>query len=491
MIALITRFESWLKTRIALFVVLGVLLVLNISIYSFRDSIDFPTIQSRWDAVGLSHEKASQFVYFFYYTGYFPLATLNEDLVYSHEAAFDEINNRGDDLIMEYKHWSRLGENLRIWAYMPDSWINASPKKPSVTLFNMIVFCLGLMALFWGFWKVGMPIMGILLIGMINFTPYYLFEIYGRENIFGLMGSIFFFILGLNLPILWGKIKNGWIGLGAAFVSGMAINFIVEIRNETAVVIAALIILYILSHKLSWVWRCSLVLVAIMAYKLSNLVVLNYFENKFEEVSEVVETQGGHVYTGRRVGGHKLYHPLVCGLGDFGGDKGFAWDDKIWYKYAIPILQEKYGLDLKYSGGLHLDEYYDENKLYYIKLDEIPEYEEIMKDKLVEVISEDPLWYFSIILRRVLRTMSRTIPLPLVGWLLFPLLYYLGRERKWNFFKLLIIPLPLSATSIIVYSGKGSTYNSVFVYFIIAIILIELYQRYKVGSENKADAGSV
>jgi len=111
----------------------------------------------------------------------------------------------GKDLIMEYTHWSRLGENARILAFLPDAYLAGSPENPSVRLFNTLVFISGLMLLFWGFWRIKKPIFGLLLVMLINCTPFFLYEIFSNQNIFGVLAAVFFMILGINLPLLFSK----------------------------------------------------------------------------------------------------------------------------------------------------------------------------------------------------------------------------------------------------------------------------------------------
>ena len=86
----------------------------------------------RKDASGFSHNFAKHFTYFYYYLGLFPVATTYQPLNYSLEGAKNNLEQHGDSLLMEWGHWSRLGENTRIMLYLPDAWINGSPENPSI-----------------------------------------------------------------------------------------------------------------------------------------------------------------------------------------------------------------------------------------------------------------------------------------------------------------------------------------------------------------------
>jgi len=399
-----------------------------------------------------SINRANKFAYFYYYKNQFPLATLNDDLTYSEEGANEEISLRGKDLIMEYTHWSRLGENARILAFLPDAYLAGSPENPSVRLFNTLVFISGLMLLFWGFWRIKKPIFGLLLVMLINCTPFFLYEIFSNQNIFGVLAAVFFMILGINLPLLFSKALNFKRVVFTVLISALLIGFFSEFRNEISVVLVSLLLLCLAAKNLKISKKIVLIVLAIISFNLSKKLIRNHFELKFEEASELVRLNKGHVYKGAKISGHNFWHPVFCGLGDYDTKYGYEWNDKKAYAYAIPI-------------------------------EELMNYEKVVKAKVVSDIKNDPMWYVTILIKRVFKTLTTTIPLPYVGWLIFPLTFYLFKKKKWSLLKLILVSLPLSATSIMVYSGKGSTYNSVFVYFIMAIILTECCYHYKNSSK--------
>jgi hypothetical protein len=140
-------------------------------------------------------------------------------------------------------------------------------------------------------------------------------------------------------------------------------------------------------------------------------------------------------------------------------------------------------MDIQYSGKYHTANYYDEAKLYYVKFDEIEEYELICKEKVLHNITNDPKWYAGIIANRIIKTLSATIPLPFIGWLILPLLAFLAKRKDWVKARLILISLPFTAGCILIHSGLGSTYNSMFVYMLILVLLllaIEHLEKYKV-----------
>jgi len=477
---LLYNFSKVLRLKKSLIIILLSIFTLNILLYSFSDKITFPKEQRRLDASGFTYSLAKKFSYFYYYTGNFPLSTQNKKLNYSKNEALKEISKNGKDLIMEYYHWSRLGEHARILAFLPDAWLNGSPQKPSIHLFNTLIFILGLSILYLGFWYSNKASLGLLIVILINTTPFYLFEIFINQNIFGLLGSTFFIILGLNVSLILLNKRDLFITYLLSIMTGVIIGFFSEFRNEVSITLLSAILIYFLANSIKFYNKIALIIIVIFSFNSVKKVLRNYFNTKFEETVNLVGIQGGHVYNGAKISGHNFWHPLFCGLGDFDTKYGYEWNDLVAYKYAIPTLNRKYKMNLKHKPGqYHLNQYYDDAKKYYIKPEELEHYETVMKEKVLYDIKNDPLWYAEIIWKRVINVLTKTLPYSYLGFLGLPLLYYLFEHKKWNFLKLILISLPLSATSIIIYSGKGTTYNSMFGYFIITIILYELSKFFK------------
>ena len=102
-----------------------------------------------------------------------------------------------------------------------------------------------------------------------------------------------------------------------------------------------------------------------ISFYLSVFMIRAYFDSKWEEAENYIIENEGYVYTGGKIPSHKFWHPVFCGLGDFGTDKGYVWDDKVAYRYALPILEQRLHQKLHYSDRYHLDEYY--SKLFFDK----------------------------------------------------------------------------------------------------------------------------
>lgn len=433
------------------------------------------SIQARRDASGFSHELAQRFHYFHFYTGHFPLVTLQDSVEYSKAGAELQIAEHGADLAMEHKHWSRLGEHARIWAYLPNAWLTGSAESPSIRLFNVLFFLCGSIVLFLGSCRADLQRAGVVFVGLVNLTPFFWYEVHSRENIFGLQASLYMIVTGL---LVAGLVKRTspirWcisVAIGAA-----AIAFGAELRNEVVSVMACLLAMVLFADRAWWMKGLGIA-VAILVFIGGRSMIRAHFDRSWDAAYALVVKHGGHPYTGDRIPGHKFWHPMFCGLGDFGSDKGYAWDDRVAYHYATPILNERYAMDLRYSGAYHTDNYYDADSLYYVKFDEIQAYEDLMKEKVTGDTSADPAWYMGILLQRVLRTLTVTLPFKFAGWLLFPALWLAWHRKAFVHLILIGAALPLSATPILIHSGFGATYVSLFAYPAVVYLLLLVMER--------------
>jgi len=470
--------QTFLTRKFYRSVMIGIFLSVAI-LYTLSFFVPFNSqLQTRKDASGFEHHYASKFFYFYYYTGFFPLATLDTQLNYSSLGAKNEIAMHGKDLIMEYKHWSRLGEHARIGCYMPDAVVKGTAQNPSLKLFNTLFFLLGLCLLFHGFYVSKHPLIGLILCSLILITPYFHYEVFRNENIFALQASVFFIVMGLLLPTLLNPATNLGKSILMVVIASLVLAFCSEIRNEISIVFACLLMMILWSSSLGGISKSMLLLLAILFFAGGKKLIQRHFDVKYEKTKQLVASKAGHVYNGQKIAGHKLWHPIFCGLGDYDQQFGYAWNDTVAYAYAVPILNERYQMHLNYSGKLYTDNYYDSAHLYYIKFDEIPQYESVVKEKVLNDIQHHPMWYLKILGQRFLKICSTTLPIPFMGFVAMLGFIFFIYQKKSSYVKLILVSLPLSATSLLIYSGKGATYNAMFGYLILAFLLYEFIQFY-------------
>ncbi len=450
-------------------------IALNVLLYAATEHIEIPSLFGRQDASGLSHDKAQKFVYFFYHLGAFPLTTQQSELIDSEAGAQQSIIDHGEELMTEWKHWARYGEHARIWAYMPHAFVYKDRLKPSVKLFNAFIFLTGLLCCLLGFSKINRLFLGIGLVGIINLSPFFIYEIYSNENIFGLACSIFLILLGTHL-FLWKNKSITSLHFIIIFIGATLCAVLSEMRNSFSVVLLSQLIFIACIPKLNWRGKFFLLIFGLCVFWGFRKTIAYYFKNKQVVTEQLVERHGGHVYSGHSTGGHGIWHPIFCGLGDFDKKYGYTWRDQTAYAYSIPHLQNL-GYDFDYEDGLHTGTYYDGSKLFYRKFEEIPEYEAIIKNKVIMDIASDPLWYMLILLKRLIAICSFSLPIPFIGWFIIYLFYKFAREKNRFGIVLLLTSLPLSLNALLIYAGQGATFNGVFGYVVFAFLLESFWKK--------------
>lgn len=443
---------------------------------------DLSSQYSRNCVTGFNHYWGQKFFYFYYYLDYFPLTTSIEKLEYSRLGAENQLKEHGDSLLMEWNHWSRYGEPNRINMYLPNAWKTGSAENPSIKLTNLIVLFSSLIFLFFAFFIIGYPLLGAMIILILGSNPFILYEHYNNENILGLIVSITILILAFNYLFFSNEKKKLFHYLIPPLISGIIIGFFSTVRSEIISVVACTILIYCFASKVNWKIKLGLITILILSFFLTQILITKHFENKFQETKLMVKKHDGVPFDGMRVNTHPFWHPVFVGLGDFDTKYGFKLHDTVAYKYALPILKEKYHLSFHMKGKYTLQEYYDDKNKYYKKLEEYPQYEAVMKDKVISTIKSDPLWYLNILAKRINLVFADTSPiqikighhafsLSILNLFFIPVLLLLIWLRQWFYVRLLVFSLPLAASSIIMFATENSTFNSIFHLIFAGIVL--------------------
>ncbi len=467
----------------------------------------------------------ARFVYFLYYLGLYPVATEKDDVAYSRSGARDVIAHHGDTLLTEWQHSYRSGSLGTTLLYLPGALLKGSARDPSVRPANAIAFTLALAALFVAFWHVRQPILGIILVLFLGSNPFQLHEVYARENAFGAPITTAIFLLALHLPLLAERSVATSVSLveegrkrdarghrerkawpyylwAAPAAAGILLATAKQIRPEPLILIFSPIACYLILAKARWLVRGGLVAVLIVSYAASTWAWSAWFDAKLAQANRVVAAAGGHVYNGPRSHSHLFWHPIWCGLGDFGSDRGYKWDDMAAADYALPILEAKYGVKVPKvprERVLFRGAFWDPAGRYYVMPYELPHYEEVVRDKVLHDIVRDPFWYLAILAQRAWRILAQTtppsiavgaasLPIPMHGILLIPVLVLLAARRAWMPLKLVCFLLPLSLPALLIFSGQGMCLYSCYHLVVAALIAAWLLEALLWRTERRRDA---
>jgi hypothetical protein len=247
----------------------------------------------------------------------------------------------------------------------------------------------------------------------------------------------------------------------------------------------AAIFVYVTLAGATWRRRAGMALLFVVSLSLTTRGYVAYFKHKFDQAHGVMVAHGGTPYTGPLPIYHEIWHPIFCGLGDFDTKYGYKWNDLVGYTYALPILKEKYGLNLPAwkPNVSTFEASYDGTGKYPIFFAETAHYDDIIRAKVIGDILRDPRWYLEILAKRAVRVLAETPPVtvhigrealyttsPLVGIACLPLALLLLLSRRWTQLKLLLFTLPLTAPAFVIYSDRGMTNYSTYHYFGFAIL---------------------
>jgi len=425
------------------------------------------------------------FLYFLYYLNLYPVATVTEEpLEMSREGAERVFQTRGDTLVME-RFWTvRYGDLLKTYLFLPDAYADGKPaERPLMVLANASAWIFALLALYVAFWNVGQPILGALLVLLLGSNPFQVSEVFAYNNVFGWVITTGVLALALTLTFLVDR-RPSWVAIALApIATGLLLATVRQIRTEPVLVGASVLLAYLSARALGWRVRALLVGLLAASFLFGSWAWSSYFDAKFREAYLKVKAAGGHPYDGPRHLHHFVWHAIWCGLGDFDTRYGYKWNDVEGMAYALPIMRARGfeatghpSLKRQPFDALTLGVYWDRARKYARTPFEVPEYIQVIREKVVHDITHDPVWYLTILAKRVGRLVTDTTPPTLARgdghavslprsfvWGLLPLAVAAVAVRARSAFvlKLLLFLAPLASTALLVYSGQGTTYYSV------------------------------
>ena len=452
-------------------------------------------------STGMKLAEYQRLLFFYVHKDLFPVASVAPIPADTPEIADALLRDLGGSIVMELANAVRAGDNGKIWLLLPDYWLFGETLTATPRLANGGLFTIAIVVLLINLLRVRQAILAVLLVVFLGSNPFQLFETIANPNVFGLPISIFILMTGLHIPIIFNDRAQSWaMVLLLALISGVLLATVKEIRTEPVIIAAPLLLVYLTIPKAAMKMRSLAAGLFVCALLITSSLWGRYWDSKLEEATEVVASVGGHVLPeGIRQAHHELWHPIWCGLGDFGTDRGFKWLDTTAYAQVIPILRQDFGMTVNWSGGYFLDDYYDEARVYRKKISESPEYHQVIKRIVQDTIRNDPVWYAGILWKRFNRILTDQTPIRIgIGALTILAFTYHGalailvllgtvRWRRWPETKLLMLSAAPSLTPLLIFSGKGATYYSIYhiVAAAIAIVMTVQYLRARMRDPSR------
>lgn len=416
-------------------------------------------------------EDATRFFYFFYHFGLFPVGALEVPrLGPSKRAAAEFVAHHGNRLKMDFgwpTNTPRFGDYAKLFLFYPDAWSRGDPAHPSAIPGNEYLFILALLALFWAFWLEGHGLLGTLIVVLVGSDPFQILETYGRGNIFSIPISVALLVLAAHVRFLNRRTGIDALAWVIAIASGMALATFREIRAEAGVVAVSALASYLVARA-PLLQRLLLVAAFVLATAITAFAWSRYWTGKFAQAERFVARAGGEVFRAPHNSHHAFWHAVCCGLGDYGEDRGFSWDDELLFEWATTQDPETNPTPLPYhyEDGYYFEETYD--GIHHIAPTDLPEYNRLVRTRVLTAIRNHPGWYAGILWQRVIAIQrdatpaalslgSSTLALAGTGWLTLPVLLFALWRRKFFHATLILFVVPLSAVALLVYSAKGMT----------------------------------
>src|SRR3989339_818124 len=272
------------KTAIILAVLIVGIGVWQYTIYKGIDSATYiGKTYARTDATGLNFAAGSSFTYFYYYLGLYPLAVLDAN-------GLDYSKNSAEFI--------------------------------SVRDINFLFFVLALAALAICSITTKQVALGISLVILVGSNPFLIYELYGRENIFGLGAIVFIAVFSLLMPIFFlAKNPHRFYLYGSAIFRGVMFGFIQHTRSEYTVVILSCLFVYWVTKHFAIREKLTLTSLLLVSLYITTAGLEAYFTNKLKTTyttlsqlglasQEQIATAGNATY-------HTFWHPSYIGLSDF------------------------------------------------------------------------------------------------------------------------------------------------------------------------------
>jgi hypothetical protein len=453
-------------------------------------------------ASGVHQEK--DFVYFLYYLNLFPVVETTavpctsplpqacRQIVdppgeYSADAARAAMVRNGGSLQQDFGWTWYAGDRGKIYLYLFDAWLKGAPRNTTPRPASRVLFTGSLCALFASMWWVRRALLGVCLALFLGSNPFQLFEVYGNDNVFGLSISTALLLLAIHVPLLRPHCRPNarWVFLWPLGV-GALMATIRTMRSEPMAMLVAPAATYLVVAGLPLRRRAALVVTLAASFWLVGALWNAHFVRQQRHAAEVVAGHGGHPFTEDIRLYHHFWHPIWCGLGDFDDRHGYEWNDHAAAGYARPRLQLK-GVYVP-TAFMNVPEgdpreYFDPKTKIYKKLPyELPYYNDIIRDKVLADIRNDPWWYLGILAKRVKRVFTMTTPVRISWWrgwltlpwhaaLVVPTVVLLALARSRFLLRIILFTVPTVATAVAVFSDRGMTYYGIFHVVSFAVVL--------------------
>lgn len=448
-------------------------------------------------SMGMSAD-APRFFYFFDHLGLFPVAAQEVPQLGPTKAdALAFVAQHGDRLATDLDtptSTARFGDYGKMFLFFPDAWLRGDPGHATAIPFNRILFVIALLAVLAAFAFEGHLLLGVSIVVLVGSDPFQILEVNARGNVFSVPISLALLALAAHVRYLTGRHGADVLAFLTAAASGVVLASFREVRTEAALMVPAVLATYALMRA-PLARRAAMVLLFLVTFAGTGRAWSCYWSTQFTRAEAFVTHAGGNVFHATHGSHHAFWHAIACGLGDYGGDRGYSWDDRASFRWATTYdaASNPKPLPYHYTRGYFLDETYD--GVHPIAPTDLPAYNDLVSTRVLRDIRQHPAWYAGVLGQRVLAILRDATPaalslgpftlaVPGAGWLLLPVLAYALLRRRYFHAALIAFTLPLSVVALLVYSGRGATFYGI-AHLIALAVAIELFVRARTTSSGR------
>lgn len=439
-------------------------------------------------AVGLCEGEARQFFYFYYYLRLLPVVSVGiSPTVYSQEGAEEFVQKNGASLSNDLSgtcSLGRAGDWGKFLLLFPNAWQTGSAANATTIPATAFLFKLSLIGLLAAAFLTRSYLLGMVLVLLCGSYSTQLYEVYGRDSVLSVALSCCLILLALNFRFVCSKSAKSsrWDWMLAA-ISGLVLGLGAVIRGECLPIALSVIGLYLISGQ-RFVRMALMCVVFVSSLLLTRKGFEVYFDFKVNEAHQFVLNHGGTIRTGETLRHHPFWHAIAAGLGDFGKDAGFVWEDRALYSLALPAINKKLGRNYSLQGYYYVEPGSPEQQ--WVRAETLPEYSQFMREMVLSKISSDPWWYAKILKQRIITIASAwssvcvqwgrgDIRLPQVTWLFIPLIVACVMMKRSGYLKLIAFSLPTCFIPLFVTSIGGAHNYSIVHLLVVAAGLDATY----------------
>ena len=427
------------------------------------------------------------FIPYYAYLNVFPIFHQSHPFPTSAQEARQALEEGGSSLLTENGYSVRSGDPGKIWLFLPKVWLGRVSDPDNATIWETaaFVFILSLLGIIISAAIHGCLVFGVFLVILIGSSPTQVFETYARDNVFWLPTAVLCLLIALFLPILKGGVKSKLTTTMICITSAGLLGVASLIRNEPSVLVISCCAAMMLAGSFSVKQRLMFSTLILAVFMLTKGGLDRYFDHKYDEAVKIAQLHHGNPYLGPKLLKHTFWNAIWCGLGDFDRKYGYDWNDMTSYEYAYPILKEHNQIDFTMKDTESSTAYFDTDHKYFKRIFEMPEYLEVLRDKVLSDIQRDPSWYMGILGQRINLVLSqnyaylahgaRKACLQLNGWMALALIVFLAVRREWFYVKTALFAIPLSATAILVFSNFYK--QTIFHLVVFAAMIAFIYEK--------------